>query len=181
MNTTTLNMTTLDGGVIIKKGTAPAPPSGGGGSNLSPDAIIVEPNGWYWGFSDEYVNSENFTHEMVNQALGMLVNFLGARICNSLTYWPMNGAMYRQSDMRSYLNLGAEAHPNYYIRYVSESKNSSPELGENKGVKFDCWRDVFLASGEVTNEDELIQLMSSQFGLVRLSKEEYEALWNSAS
>lgn len=36
MNTTTLNMTTLDGGVIIKKGTAPAPPSGGesGGSNL---------------------------------------------------------------------------------------------------------------------------------------------------
>lgn len=28
MNTTTLNMTTLDGGVIIKKGTAPAPPSG---------------------------------------------------------------------------------------------------------------------------------------------------------
>jgi hypothetical protein len=30
MNTTTLNMTTLDGGnVIIKRGTAPAPPSGG--------------------------------------------------------------------------------------------------------------------------------------------------------
>lgn len=29
MNTTTLNMTTLDGGVIIKKETAPAPPSGG--------------------------------------------------------------------------------------------------------------------------------------------------------
>lgn len=29
MNTTTLNMTTLNGGVIIKKGTAPAPPSGG--------------------------------------------------------------------------------------------------------------------------------------------------------
>ena len=28
MNTTTLNMTTLDGGVIIKKETAPAPPSG---------------------------------------------------------------------------------------------------------------------------------------------------------
>ena len=36
MNITTLNMTTLDGGVIIKKETAPAPPSGGesGGSNL---------------------------------------------------------------------------------------------------------------------------------------------------
>lgn len=36
MNTTTLNMTTLDGGVIIKKGTAPAPPSGGesGGSTI---------------------------------------------------------------------------------------------------------------------------------------------------
>lgn len=29
MNTTTLNMTTLDGGVIIKRETAPAPPSGG--------------------------------------------------------------------------------------------------------------------------------------------------------
>lgn len=36
MNTTTLNMTTLDGGVIIKKGTAPAPPSGGesGGASV---------------------------------------------------------------------------------------------------------------------------------------------------
>lgn len=33
MNTTTLNMTTLDGGAIIKKGTAPAPPSGGGGDS----------------------------------------------------------------------------------------------------------------------------------------------------
>lgn len=33
MNTTTLNMTTLDGGIIIKKGTAPAPPSGGGGDS----------------------------------------------------------------------------------------------------------------------------------------------------
>ena len=35
MNTTTLNMTPLDGGVIIKKGTATAPPSGGedGGSD----------------------------------------------------------------------------------------------------------------------------------------------------
>lgn len=28
-NITTLNMTTLDGGVIVKKGTAPTPPSGG--------------------------------------------------------------------------------------------------------------------------------------------------------
>ena len=35
MNNTTLNMTTLDGGVIIKKGTAPAPPSGGDGGNTS--------------------------------------------------------------------------------------------------------------------------------------------------
>lgn len=36
MNNTTLNMTTLDGGVIIKRGTAPAPPSGGesGGSTI---------------------------------------------------------------------------------------------------------------------------------------------------
>ena len=34
MNTTTLNMTTLDGGVIIKKGTSPAPPSGGGASTI---------------------------------------------------------------------------------------------------------------------------------------------------
>ena len=35
MNTTTLNMTTLDGGVIIKKETAPAPPSGGESGNTS--------------------------------------------------------------------------------------------------------------------------------------------------
>lgn len=33
MNNITLNMTTLDGGVIIKRGTAPAPPSGGGGGS----------------------------------------------------------------------------------------------------------------------------------------------------
>ena len=41
MNTTTLNMATLDGGVIIKKGTAPAPPSGGesGGSGESASTI----------------------------------------------------------------------------------------------------------------------------------------------
>ena len=167
MNITTLNTIGLDG-VIIKKG--------GGGAELPPDAIIIEPNGWYWGFSDEFVNSENFTHETACTALGVLVNFLGARICNSLTYFPINGAMYRISDLQSYLLISGEAHPDYYIRYVAESKNSSPELGEYKGVKFDCWRDLFIVAGKVTNEDEFIQLMSSQFGLVRLSKEEYEAL-----
>ena len=36
-NITTLNMTTLDGGVIIKKETAPAPPSGGGGESGGSD------------------------------------------------------------------------------------------------------------------------------------------------
>lgn len=49
MNTTTLNMTTLDGGVIIKKGTAPAPPSGGeSGGQLEGEYYLAKPNGWYW-------------------------------------------------------------------------------------------------------------------------------------
>ena len=49
MNTTTLNMTTLDGGVIIKKGTAPAPPSGESASTIEyldfrnvPDDLIPQ-------------------------------------------------------------------------------------------------------------------------------------------
>lgn len=46
MNTTTLNMTTLDGGVIIKRGTAPAPPSGG--EVLEGEYYLAKPNGWYW-------------------------------------------------------------------------------------------------------------------------------------
>lgn len=49
MNTTTLNMTTLDGGVIIKKGTAPAPPSGGG--ELEGEYFLAKSNGRYWKFS----------------------------------------------------------------------------------------------------------------------------------
>jgi hypothetical protein len=42
MNITTLNMTTLDGGVIIKRGNAPAPPSGGEGNIEYLDVSGVE-------------------------------------------------------------------------------------------------------------------------------------------
>lgn len=44
-------MTTLDGGVIIKKETAPAPPSGGGGADLEGEYFLAKPNGRYWKFS----------------------------------------------------------------------------------------------------------------------------------
>ena len=51
MNTTTLNMTTLDGGVIIKKGTAPAPPSGGesGGEWIYLDYKKIPEDEWWGG------------------------------------------------------------------------------------------------------------------------------------
>lgn len=48
MNITTLNTTTLDGNVIIKKGgsTTPTPPSGG--EILEGEYYLARPNGWYW-------------------------------------------------------------------------------------------------------------------------------------
>ena len=64
MNSTTLNMTTLDGGVIIKKGTAPAPPSGGesGGSNMEYWDITAMSEGVYevaqWATLLKYIRSE---------------------------------------------------------------------------------------------------------------------------
>lgn len=54
MNTTTLNMTTLDGGVIIKKGTAPAPPSGGesgGGEWIYLDYKKIPKDEWWGSFA----------------------------------------------------------------------------------------------------------------------------------
>ena len=64
MNTTTLNMTTLDGGVIIKKGTAPAPPSGGGSGD----------DGWEYYKVDSSFNAlkEEELSAVANGVAGML-------------------------------------------------------------------------------------------------------------
>lgn len=57
MNNTTLNMTTLDGGVIIKRETAPAPPSGG--SNVE-YLDIREAGGVLRGFLGGLADSINY-------------------------------------------------------------------------------------------------------------------------
>ena len=61
MNTTTLNMTTLDGGVIIKKGTAPAPPSGDSGWEYYKfDGVTLENTLKDMGLSDEEIKMSIF-------------------------------------------------------------------------------------------------------------------------
>lgn len=74
MNTTTLNMTTLDGGIIIKRGEGgggtPTPPSGG--DVLEGEYFLAKPNGKYKKitFINGYVDSSKLSED---QLMAMLV------------------------------------------------------------------------------------------------------------
>lgn len=105
-------MTTLDGGVIIKKGTAPTPPSGGG-EVLEGEYFLAKPNGRYWKFTfmpEEWVGLklENFESSQID-AMYQIYNFLiilqcvyGAAASSDDLYLPNDHAR-----LDGFYNIGA--------------------------------------------------------------------------
>jgi hypothetical protein len=171
MNTTTLNMTTLDGGnVIIKRGTAPAPPSGEGGSNLSPDAIVLAPNGWYWKFTDEAISSGIWYNIMVMSPRDFGLNYYGGKAKYKLSgdyrdVW-YNLGLYTAQDEKSERHI---------IYAFSESIGCKTAIDEQTYIVGDSLYELFNQIQPMT-EAEFEAFVLGEMSLQRLTKEEYEAL-----
>ena len=171
MNTTTLNMTTLDGGVIIKKGNAPAPPSGGG--NLSPDAIVYEPNGWYWRAKEGTYNLSAYY-----QILAVLSPsaYSGVVALVSGEYEPKDGVGLIKKGVELGMAVGRMQYNTQGLAVVAfaESKNAIFKT-ETNIVSGSSLYEAFSKIQPVT-EDEFLSIFEAQFGFIRITKEEYEAL-----
>lgn len=179
MNVTTLNTTTLDGGGVIKKGGGgtPTPPSGGG--NLSPDAIVYEPNGWYWKLTDELLADR----ELVFQIIFVLGIEMGT-ICEVVihdSYIKGKRKMkyvYRDIGSMQYV-YNNKIDEDYLIqniwRAVSEAAPNTTYV-DGMEIEYQSIYDILcIVNGEIP-EEEFVAMMLSQFKIQRITKEEYEAL-----
>lgn len=165
MNTTTLNMTTLDGGVIIKKETAPAPPSGG--DVLPPDAIVLAPNGWYWKFTDEAISSGAWYNIMVLLSYDYGLNYYGGKYKFKLV-----------GDYRDvWYNLGSyyTKDKKYIIYAFSESIGCGVAIDDQTYIVGDSLYELFNQVQPMT-EAEFEAFILENMSLQRITKEEYEAL-----
>ena len=177
MNITTLNVVSLDDGRILKKGGAtPNPPSGGGG-NLSPDAIVYEPNGWYW----KWVEGVPSDFKVAAQMLLVLTVDFGARYYDGLlkdttSPWPPFKAqdlLVLGMNLRTMQN--SKDNEGICVFAVVESKYCSVKIDDTTTLTGNSMYELINQLQPMT-EVEFDSFMRANIGLMRITKEEFEAL-----
>lgn len=198
MNITTLNMTTLDGGVIIKKGTAPAPPSGG--EVLEGEYFLTKPNGRYWKSKlarmerNKYPaiigSLDTFTNEQMESMnmFYMFISYVGFSGIGDSTGIPDHGTEI------SYFG------PPLYTRLREDILMLQYELTNNRVSLFGAWQEGSMiiqnnaGSGFALNgivdlvrilmeidgmsDDEILAMVSEMCMMEQVTKEEYESWYN---
>ena len=173
MNITTLNVVSLDDGRILKKGGAtPTPPSGGGG-NLSPDAIVYEPNGWYWRAKDGTYDFFNYFH-----VLSVLTPSAYSGVVDTVKgkYEPKDGVGLIKKGVELGMAVGKMLYNTQGLAVVAlaESKNANFKVGTDI-ISGSSFYEAFSKMQPMT-EDEFISLFEENYGFIRITKGEYEAL-----
>ena len=173
-------MTTLDGGVIIKKETAPAPPSGG--DVLEGEYFLDRPNN-YWKVAVELPEILKYGDN------GYLA------YTSYTTYFGMFGAAYEAisyNGSRIGLKIACGRIYEHNVRTSSDSTVRYPFIAARDGkidvksieglevsLEFNSLIDFLLwfvaMEGIVMTEDEIVAMMAEE-GIQRITKEEYEAL-----
>ena len=204
MNTTTLNMTTLDGGVIIKKGTAPAPPSGG--EVLEGEYFLAKPNGRYWklNFITEETITNSLLYNSLNEeqqyaihllylsALGELSSVYtcvgqkvheGGRVPRRGIYYTTYGKIQSNLgysvgrmmyDSSRHDLLSCFAWQEAYPNLPSDMVEVLPDGVEITGI-FDYVKFSLEADqGQILSDEEVYAMMSEMFMIEPITKEEYE-------
>ena len=152
--------------------------SGGGeGSNLSPDAIVYEPNGWYWKWV-EVVPSD--FESSANILLGITYDF-GARYYGGIIQDTRSqNSPYKSS---SILLLGATLRSmqnnadnrGLCVIAVAESKYCSMKIDDTTTLTGNSIYEMISQFQQIT-EAEFEGMFQENYGLKRITKEEYEAL-----
>lgn len=181
MNITTLNTTTLDGNVIIKKGGGgtPTPPSGG--DVLEGEHYLAKPNGWYWKVTDTFINSGIDSQNQTMSGLFLMMGSLyevgyESTITNTiqrlelkLCYRDLGALQFVANKKLDYDSPVAE------WRVIAEGGKTKIDMGEIVG-EFESIYEALCALAMPMTETEFEAMMLAQYGLQRITKEEYEAL-----
>ena len=177
MNITTLNTIGLDG-VIIKKGggSTPTPPSGGG-TELEGEYYLVRPNGWYWKFTDELNNASD--NDYMNTTL--MVSIVIGKVYDTIDGLGLSTNVQNDHSL-TYRNIGmlqASYQDKLEVaRKLIAFREACPvvlDMGEVHIEANSIFETVNLAMGTMT-EVEFEAMMLAEYGLQRITKEEYESL-----
>ena len=176
MNITTLNTIGLDGVIIKKGGGSPTPPSGGGG-NLSPDAVVYEPNGWCWkwveGFPSDFASA-------ATMLLGLPIEF-GVKYYGGIIKQPKTAIppIKTLSILSLGVNLGrmqnSADNEGVCIIAVEESKYCSIKVDATTTITANSMYEIINQLQPMT-EVEFDSFMRANIGIMRITKEEYESL-----
>lgn len=153
----------------------------GGGGNLSPDAIVYEPNGWYWKVTDTFINSGiDSQHQTITVLFFMLGSLYEVGYESTIT-----NTIHRLELKLCYRDLGALQFvannkldydsPVTEWRVIAEGGKTKIDIGETVG-EFESLYEAFCALAMPMTETEFEAMMLAQYGLQRITKEEYEAL-----
>lgn len=150
---------------------------GGSGGDLSPDAIVYEPNGWYW----KWVEGIPSDFKAGAASLLMLTNDFGARYYDGMikdTTSPYGA--FKASDI---LILGASIrvmqnsvdNKGICVIAVEESKYCRVKIDDTTTITGNSMYEIVNQLMPIT-EAEFDNFMQANMGLQRITKEEYEAL-----
>ena len=148
----------------------------GGGSNLSPDAIVYEPNGWYW----KWVEGVPSDFKESAAILLSLTYDLGARYYEGILQDTTVNSIFKS---RSILFLGANIitmhnftdNEGVCVIAVAESKYCSVKVGDTTTLTGNSMYEIANQAQPMT-EAEFDNFMQTNIGLQRITKEEYESL-----
>ena len=172
MNTTTLNVVSLDDGRILKKGGAtPNPPSGG--DVLEGEYYLARPNGWYWKYvGDKIITTDNPLYNMwlyqgmILLACDGLYSFIDNRYYELPFVWMLPEVISMQ--IKEGQNIDFSSFVGYAEKAVTYS--SFGLIGES------LYEISKTSSGQEISEADFEAMMLSDYKLQRITKEEYESL-----
>ena len=143
---------------------------GSGGGELSPDAIVLQPNGWYWKFTDDAISTGMW--------LGILL-FLPRDF--GMRYFSGRTKISTFQDYRDiWFNAGyysgqGKTGKDRIIYAISESIGCSVVVDEQTTIVGDSAFEIANQLMPMT-EAEFEAFMLENAGLQRITKEEYESL-----
>lgn len=142
----------------------------GGGGNLSPDAIVLAPNGWYWKFTEAGISSDIWCNVLLMMPYDMGARYFDGKMKNAV-YRDYSNVWY---DIGYYLGSGRTS-GDLIIYAISESIGCSVALDEQTTLVGDSVFEIINQFMPMT-EAEFEAFMLENTYLQRITKEEYETL-----
>lgn len=149
----------------------------GGGGELSPDAEVYEPNGWYWKWA------EGTPSDFSGGALTLLMLFeAGIKYDSCITAYIPKLTGLRLCDDATIvgLQIGRMEHTTdedgICILAVSESKYIHYEVDDTTTIAANSLYELICILEGTRPEFDFVSVIGTNFGLQRITKEEYESL-----